>query len=412
MKLEEVKELVSILGDLLSFFKDTGDDPSEIESCKVALSIFEDVVKNGQDSEHFTIVNSFQIQLDTSSQSRSVTIEPDHVRILENSIEARKKILEPVLLLGGTRPGFYDIENGIHRWTALGNLQKKGVFDKSFPIPAIVIPYRLKSKIINVLHTAQMILNEGKIKKTSTEHDVKKYMYNETTRLGYNLTEEKDYNRMLQKCSIIFRNKTKQSLRSLLTRVKNQKVGEQSDVHHGSATDFKKMYIEAHDLKKTKPVKIRSKNVVTYNNREILHLLSTKGGNDSKAHNAALNCRYETDKAQVGLVVCQDSGGMSAAVIESRKTIFNNLFYNYLRNEKLCPGSAASLMPFDKIVVLPQNIADFQYDGNLCQRENIADKNCYIKVSREEILDCFQSGMPYKEEWLYAKRKSLQQEAA
>lgn len=399
--MREVELSVSILKDLVSIEKDT----KELSSLGSLLEIFEDVLENKQDSPYFVDVGYHQLVLSSSSQARAVTIDPAHVKEIEESIESTGKLREPLFVQEGTASGKSDVENGVHRFNAAGNLIKRGVIDHSFRIPVIMIPYKLKSTVSAALHTMQMILNEQSApKKPNTTSDIKKYMLTEARRQNLDLNKEDDYTYLLNKCQIIYRNKTLQSLKSLLTRAKKQQVQDRSDVFHGTVADFKKAYIQAHDIKAESHVKVKGKKVETYND-EFVVFLSTLGGNMIKSHSAALNYKYETTLPVNGVFACQDSGGDSSTVIESRKTFFKELYYCYARNEKLSPGSGGALMPYDNIFIIPQNIAEFKYSDVVCQAENWMDKECYIKVSRDQILESFGGSIPFEDEWLYKEKK-------
>lgn len=406
--MREVELSVYILKNLISIEKDA----KELSSLESLLEIFEDVLENGHASPYFVNVGYHQLVLSSSSQARAVTIDPAHVKEIEESIESMGEIQEALFVQGGTASGKSDVENGVHRFKAVGNLIKRGVIDHGFDIPVIMIPYRLKSTVSSALHTMQMILNEPPApKKPNTTSDIKKYMLTEARRQNLDLNKADDYTYLLNKCRIIYRNKTLQSLKSLLTRAKKQQVQDRSDVFHGTVADFKEAYIKAHGFKVGSHVKVKGKKVETYND-ELIVFLSTLGGNMVKSHSAALNYKYETTLPVNGVFACQDSGGDSSTVIESRKTFFKELYYCYARNEKLSPGSGAPLMPYDNIFIIPQNIAEFKYDDVVCQAENWMDKECYIKVSRDQILESFSKGIPFEEEWLYKEKEIKLKEVA
>ena len=368
------------------------------------------VVKDLEKSKYFNLIDPSTVNKSTSvSQCRTINIDINNKREIKNSAE-RNGITCPILCIQNKSTNFlYELYNGRHRLESIIEINQK--LDNVKLIPAIIAPYSLKDAFESCLIEAQAILNEKLSYATNNDNDMSKGLRGICERDNMDLSKPSDYDKLLKKAEVLYRHKSKQSIKNNLTRIKNSMARETSDVYCAKPKEFVDTY-------RVQKILSTMKDPVTSNDTEHLYKItdqiknmeirsvSMKGSSFDQEWTRSTIFKSENSHKKLTWLYSDNSNkGDSGTVIGSRKNFFKKIYKTCIAFEN---QFGKKDLPFDQIIISPQIQSGFSFlfDGieysSLEERRSNLDS--WIAVSKEQLLDALTNKKSYKKEWIFREK--------
>ena len=397
----EFKDLLEVLGN--NYFH---GEPG-INAIKTVLR---SVVKDLEKSKYFNLIDPSTVNKSTSiSQCRTINIDINNKREIKNSAE-RNGITCPILCVQNKSTDFlYELYNGRHRLESMIEINEK--LDNARLIPAVIVPCDLKDAFESCLIEAQAILNEKLSYATNNDNDMSKGLRSICERDNMDLSKPSDYDKLLKKAEVLYRHKSKQSIKNNLTRIKNSMAREASDVYCAKPKEF----VDTYRMQKIRSIWKDSetsgdtdyfyKTTDQIKNMEI-RSVSMKGSSfDQEWTRSTIFKSENSDKKLTWLYSDNNNKGDSGTVIGSRKNFFKKIYKTCIAFEN---QFGKKVLPFDQIIISPQIQSDFSFHFDGIEysslRESRSNLDSWIAVSKEQLLDAFMNKKSYKKEWIFREK--------
>ena len=405
--IENLKYRVSlVVNNAPSFFKnDMVDEFGEL------IKFCDQVLTDREKSKFFAEVSPYDLTKTPDSQQRAVTIDPDHLVDVENSIVRSQEIYVAGLVKECSGGSDLEIVNCNHRKEASVNAIANEKLPQDFKMPVVKIPYSLSKSMDRALNESQDILNSGLPKKPSNTNDMIASMEKTVRNLSIDLNDDEDYEEFVRYYAIKYPDSSVKTLKTNATRIKNKKNLEQCDVWCDSTKNYMNDFVKTHGAKKPTDKSDYyniKKDGSVYKNC-VIRVVSTKGSSYDQVFRRDLNFNFDNpDKRIVHLVVCQVNKGDSQTTLTSRKTYFKHLYNDWSRYGKHIPTRTGA----DLVIIVPQNKGSIETKiyGNDSETVTTAKEIKELKsnwrlITRSEILAYFQSdecdpAAPYKVDWI------------
>ena len=378
------------------------NSPQEQIAYKKMIHVVDDYLANGNQSKYFVEIPPHNIKTQSTSQVRRVTIEPTHLKKVADSIEARQKVLFPILTALNAN-GEPELWNGNHRHQCCVDLVNGGKLSKNFKIPSIQIPAEDFSDIYPIMTIIQSILNDHPPALSSNKNDLQKEIANICRPLSLDLSDADDYERVFCKLRVMFPDFTDFKIKYNMTSVKNKEASKNSDVICDKPENFLNTAKTSLKVKGDQDQYSFRKEGNSYR-KCTFRFVSTKGSSEAQLFTRDNEFRHQNPGQKlVYFFACQENGGNSSQTIKSRANFFKRLY-----NQFVVFGRNPQYLNPDVILIIPQNKSDFEFrlaaDQYLYRGrpENIHSQKDYILITKQEVLNHWSTNpvQPFKIEWL------------
>lgn len=400
--LQEFKNLKIKLDNLVKI-----ENIDNIAALKNMLIVTDDIIKNQQKSKYFQYVSPYDVVVEDTSQCRAITIDPDTLHSVQQSILRSKNVINPVLLVRTNKGKHkYKLLNGGHRHKASKNLLDMDQLPEDFKYPAVVLEMKQYSKLLPAISLIQGSLNDHPPRKSNTENDMGKIISEYVRTNDINLENKKEYDKAYEVFTNSFAHSSPKTIKGRLTSEKNRIKAEKSDVYCAQPNSFVDKFTRTfNSVPDNKKNKIYSQTIDGKNyNKAKLVFISAKGSVIDQSLTRTATYKYDNpSRPIIYLVGCQKNKGDGQATIQSRIDCFKKLKKIWLASD-----NCENFIP-DLIVIVPQNMSkqSCRINGSLfiTKPEKIDSQKSWIRITKKEILSHFKTGTTaYKEEWIIRKQ--------
>jgi hypothetical protein len=392
--LQEFKNLKTKLDNLVKI-----ESIDNITALKEMLIVTDDIIENKQKSKYFQYVSPYDVVVEDTSQCRAITIDPDTLHSVQQSILRSKNVTNPVLLVRTNKGKHkYKLLNGGHRHKASKNLLDTDELPENFQYPAVVLEIKQYSELLPAISLIQGSLNDHPPRKSNTENDIGKVISDYIRTNKIDLENKEEYNKAFNIFTNSFAHSNPKTIKRRLTSEKNRIKMERSDVYCASSTVFKNKFIEVF---KGTPDLLTIDNK-EYNNPNLV-FISNRGSTIDQALIRSAMYNYDNPSKQtIYVIACERNKGDGQGTILSRIQCFNKLKKAWLTTDK-----CEKFIP-DLAVVVPQNMSRQTCRINdsllVARPEKINSQKSWIRITKQEILSHFKTDTEaFKEEWLIRK---------
>jgi len=422
MRIDEIKQTRGIVGNIL----DRKDSLYNKDEWITFSNVLDDFIKHKTKSKYYANVNPSKVHQNPGAQIRSETIDPQHLQKLKGSIVSHGEVLEPLFLVQDIYGGF-GILNGNHRDQATKELMASGGLPENYKYHAVIINQVLYAELSSILPLIQGIFNENTPKKENKNEDRVKSIRSYIDANDIDITSEKEYKKLCSLVRILYPHITAKGSKNIVTRARDYKLEERSDIIQRSTTKWTTSISSIFDLQYMGTIKniykddVMEKNGSPYKEYKgsfggipfdgLIEVISNKGSSFDQKWLRDLRFRHRTKNGYkiIHLLIVQETKGKVEVVVNVRRAIINSI------HETWKMLGTANGITFDYLVMAPQFESDctiqLEKDGEKIpiKAENPDRKNDWRIISKKELLnqfDRYEKGKDlrcYKEEWLYTR---------
>lgn len=370
------------------------------------LDIFEDVLKNKENSQFFKKISPYNVEVNKGSQIRAVNIEPQIVEKLRKEIEFCGVKMPLLVVESQSNNGVYELLNGNHRHEAcLKSLEKDSKkLTVNYEYPCVVINKGDRSITGGVWQYAQIFLNHVNTKVGNDENDIITVLENHARDNNLDLNNQLDKDSLVKLCILLSGKHGERGAKNVVTRIqKNFKV-KNSGIIQNSPEKSIFNFIDKYKFTEGKKSKGENRKIYhgNFQNSKFegcVEFVSMVGSSfDQRFLRDMRWAKANKNKSQIFILSAQKTGGSVNTVIAQRQEFFRKLdeLYKEFGNKGIwC----------DYVVIDSQirnDLSNIEIDGTFyaIKAENT---HTYKIISKDDIISNFQKGKIYKLEWLFSE---------
>ncbi len=410
---DNLKPLVNAIGAISGIYQAAGD-AREASAANLLLAILHRVVKHGEKSPFYDNISPHNITIGSNSQIRSQTLCPKKIRELMASIP-RNGVQNAIFATKNTTSQSYCSIDGNHRLTAVKKLLEAQEIVSDFDMPCILVPEKDINLLNEIIEDAQLALNDPADSKIGNlEADISKAIDKKIAK-GFDLCNQGDYDKVLALVKATNKHKSERSLKSLLTKKKNQLLADRSDIKEATPDEWK---AAAFNINKLKSAGELSVDATQGNSTKYDRLIGKIGEHslDGRVEFVSItgssfdqrfrrDMKYKMlhpDKDLALIVACQGTKGDVRTVVKSRQKVFQEYYFDY---QNL--GEASIF--FDFLLIAPQIMGNVEIKvvfGDeiktlLAKAEHFKSRRGWKVITKDEVVSHWKNKKTaFKMDWV------------
>ena len=400
------------------------------------VDLFEDVVRNRENSCYFSWEVPSLIQTTNLSQTRTQTKHKNY-NILGEQIIA-EGVKNPVACIRERQTDSPILADGNNRHQlVLEAIEKKkfgeGIKDESYKIPAIIVPPALASEFIKVLDDIQVVFNEHDASAQNERNSLVQKVVQRAMTLSLDL-EDKDTRegeRNFWKRRL--KGRTNRQVASLVTSARNRLKAQNSKILNNSNDDAKRIFAKAFGIKNytldsgvlnIPQVCIGGRQ---YSNVSLVTMQTNDGSTFDQNVYRGLKREVNLARTQVQLTNIKNHNGSYQTYFERIVNVFTEqkrVYDTYCKKfqlegwtKRMSSKLAESFLP-ELVIVQPQLTAPLEnQELNISGLDSLIttlaetnrNKDHYIVVTRIQMARLFRAGRAFDSNWIARFERKAEQ---